>query len=222
MKKIVLCLFAASIFVACKTDKKSEKEAQKANTEEQVQAEKSEDDEWIDLFNGENLDGWIKYGTEEWYVDEDGTLVCESGPDEEYGYLGTEETFKNFELKVQFKQEADGNSGVFFHSSFEGTKVTGWQAEVAPPGDHTGGIYESYGRGWLIQPDEDKGDVKMGEWNDMTVIVVNDKVETWLNGEQMISLTDEKIGEASGQIALQIHDGGGIKVRWKNLKLRKL
>src|SRR5699024_8474631 len=159
MKKIVLCLFAASVFVACKTDKKSEKNEQTADTEEQVQVEKSEDDEWIDLFNGENLDGWIKYGTEEWYVDEDGYLVCESGPDEEYGYLGTEEEFDNFELKVQFKQEADGNSGVFFHSSFEGTKVTGWQAEVAPPGDNTGGIYESYGRGWLITLDEDKEDV---------------------------------------------------------------
>jgi hypothetical protein len=40
------------------------------------------------LFNGKNLDGWTNYGTEKWYV-EDGLLVCESGPDEKYGYLGT-------------------------------------------------------------------------------------------------------------------------------------
>ena len=52
-------------------------------------------------------------------------------------------------MSLEFKQEADGNSGVFFRSTFEGTKVSGWQVEVAPPGKDTGGIYESYGRGWV-------------------------------------------------------------------------
>lgn len=174
------------------------------------------------LFNGKNLDGWKVYGTEKWYVD-NGTLVCESGPDKEYGYLATDQSFKNFELTVQFKQEADGNSGVFFHSSIEGTKITGWQAEVAPAGKHTGGIYESYGRGWLIQPAPDREQyLKQGEWNTMKVIVKNDKVTTILNGHEMITLTDDKIGAANGQIALQIHSGGGIKVRWKNLSIVNL
>lgn len=176
----------------------------------------------ISLFNGKNLNGWEVYGTEKWYVDDDGKLVCESGPDEEYGYLATTNKYKNFELTVHFNQEADGNSGVFFHSSIEGTKVTGWQAEVAPPGLFTGGIYESYGRGWLIKPDEGKGDVKMGEWNQMKVRVNGDTVTTWLNGEQMINLIDSKIGASTGQIALQIHAGGGIKVRWKDLSLQEL
>ncbi|ACU64644.1 3-keto-disaccharide hydrolase [Chitinophaga pinensis] len=174
------------------------------------------------LFNGKNLDGWKVYGTEKWYVD-NGTLVCESGPDKEYGYLATDQSYKNFELTVQFKQEADGNSGVFFHSSIEGTKITGWQAEVAPAGKHTGGIYESYGRGWLIQPAPEKEQyLKQGEWNTMKVIVKNDKVTTILNGHEMITLTDDKIGAANGQIALQIHSGGGIKVRWKNISIVNL
>lgn len=174
------------------------------------------------LFNGKNLDGWKIYGTEKWYV-EDGFLVCESGPDKEYGYLGTEKEYKDFELTVEFKQEANGNSGVFFHSSIEGTKITGWQAEVAPPNMHTGGIYESYGRGWLIQPTADKEQyLKMGEWNTMKVKVKGNEVTTWLNGHEMITLTDEKIGARSGQIALQIHSGGGIKVRWRNIRIRTL
>lgn len=171
------------------------------------------------LFNGKNLDGWKVYGTEKWYV-EDGTLVCESGPDKEYGYLATNQSYKNFELTVHFKQEADGNSGVFFHSSIDGTKITGWQAEVAPAGKHTGGIYESYGRGWLIQPSAEKEQyLKQGEWNTMKVIVKDNKVTTILNGHEMIQLTDDKIGAANGQIALQIHSGGGIKVRWKDISI---
>jgi hypothetical protein len=180
------------------------------------------DPQWESLFNGKDLSGWKVHGTEKWYVD-NGELVCESGPDKEYGYLATDKTFKDFELKLEFKQEADGNSGVFFRSSLDGTKISGWQAEVAPPGHSTGGIYESYGRGWLIKPDTAKDkSLKMGDWNEMRIRVVGGQVTTWLNGKKMIELTDDKIGQATGVIALQIHDGGGIKVRWRNLQVKDL
>jgi hypothetical protein len=178
--------------------------------------------ETISLFNGENLDGWIIYGTEKWYV-EDNELVCESGSDKEYGYLGTEQNFDDFILTLQFKQENNGNSGVFFRSSVDGTKVKGWQVEVAPPGLHSGGIYESYGRGWLIKPDSAKDSVvKMGKWNSMKIKVISDEVTTSINGTEMIKIKDSIIGKGIGGVALQIHDGGGIKVRWKNLKIQKL
>lgn len=175
-----------------------------------------------ELFNGKDLTGWEIYGTEKWYV-EDGLLVAESGPDKKYGYLATDKSYKNFELDVEFLQEADGNSGVFFRSGIEGTKISGWQVEVAPPDLHTGGIYESYGRGWLIKPEPEKDKMlRYGEWNHMKIRVKGDHVTTWLNGEQMITLEDEKIGEAHGKIALQIHDGGGIKVYWRNITLKEI
>ena len=176
----------------------------------------------INLFNGNDLNGWIVYGTEKWYV-EDGILVCESGPDAQYGYLGTEDYYKNFVLNLEFMQEANGNSGVFFRSTVEGTKVSGWQVEVAPPGLYTGGIYESYGRGWLIKPSHGKdSSLIMGDWNKLTVKVEDSNVTTWLNGKKMISYSDKKIGDANGRIALQIHDGGGIKVKWRSIKIQNL
>jgi hypothetical protein len=172
------------------------------------------------IFNGKNLKGWTAHGTEKWYV-ENGELVCESGPDKQYGYLSTNKAYKNFELTLKFKQEANGNSGVFFRSSIEGTKISGWQCEVAPLNSHTGGIYESYGRGWLIQPKaEDEKWLKVDEWNELKLVVKGDEVTTYLNGHQMIYIKDEKIGKGEGFIALQIHDGGGIKVRWKDIKVR--
>ena len=174
------------------------------------------------LFNGKDLTGWNIHGSELWYV-EDGLLVCESGPEEKYGYLSTKKFYDDFILTLEFKQEANGNSGVFFRSTLEGTKISGWQVEVAPPGNDSGGIYESYGRGWLIKPDPEKDKaLKMGDWNRMKIKVVGDKVTTWLNGTQMISFTDEKIGRGKGSIALQIHDGGGIKIRWRKLKVKPL
>ncbi|MEC7857794.1 MAG: DUF1080 domain-containing protein [Bacteroidota bacterium] len=173
----------------------------------------------ISLFNGKNLDGWKIHGTEKWYV-KDGEIICESGPEEQYGYLSTINSYKNFILKLDFYQESDGNSGVFFRSSIDGVKISGWQVEVAPPGNNSGGIYESYGRGWLIKPDPKYDDiVKMNMWNSMKVMVNGDNVKTWIKGQEMIEITDSVIGKANGSIALQIHDGGGIKVRWKNFKL---
>ena len=174
------------------------------------------------LFNGKNLDGWNIHGTELWYV-ENGLLICESGPDKGYGYLSTKKFYDDFDLTLEFKQEANGNSGVFIRSTFEGTKVSGWQVEVAPPGNDTGGVYESYGREWLIKPDKEKDKVlKMGKWNKMRIRVVGNLIQSWLNGTSMISLEDEMIGKGKGSIALQIHDGGGIKVRWRNLIVNKL
>jgi hypothetical protein len=174
------------------------------------------------LFNGKDLNGWTVHGTEKWYV-EDGELVCESGPDQGYGYLSTNKPYKDFVLSLKFKQEANGNSGVFIRSGIEGTKISGWQVEVAPQGQHTGGVYESYGRGWLIQPKpEDEQYLKQGEWNEMKIKVVGNQLTSWLNGHQMVQLEDEKIGAGRGFIALQIHDGGGIKVRWKDLMIEEL
>ena len=178
--------------------------------------------ETLSLFNGKNLDGWIIYGTEKWYV-ENGELICESGRDKDYGYLGTNKYFDDFILELDFKQEDNGNSGVFFRSTVDGVKVKGWQVEVAPPGYHSGGIYESYGRGWLIKPDQSKDSiVKMGEWNKMKIKVYGDEVTTWINENQMIKIKDSIIGLGKGGVALQIHDGGGIKVKWKNINLTKL
>lgn len=181
-------------------------------------------DEHVSIFNGKDLTGWHPYGTELWYVTDDGLMVCESGPDKGYGYLATDDYYKDFDLTLSFKQLANGNSGVFFRSFIEPpVKINGWQVEVAPKGNDTGGVYESYGRGWLVQiPDEKEDILREGEWNTMHIRVVGDHVQTWLNDQPMVDFTDELIGKAQGRIALQIHDGGGIKVQWKDLKIQRL
>jgi len=194
----ILLIFTSFAFVACGTSNKTA------------------------LFNGKDLNGWTNYGTEKWYV-ENGELISESGSDAQYGYLGTDKFYKNFILTLEFKQEANGNSGVFFRSTIDGVKISGWQVEVAPKGKHSGGIYESYGRGWLIKPEINKEEaLKEGQWNKMKIMAQGNKVTTWLNGVEMVNITDEKIGAGEGFIALQIHDGGGIKVRWRNIRVQEL
>ena len=174
------------------------------------------------LFNGKDLTGWTIHGTEKWYV-ENSNLICESGPEKQYGYLSTDKNYKNFIMEYDFKLEANGNSGVFIRSTIDGTKISGWQVEVAPPGNGTGGIYESYGRGWLTKPTaEEESGLSPEGWNKGKIEVNNDEITTWLNGKQISHLKDAKIGAGNGFIALQIHSGGGIKVRWKNIKIKEL
>ena len=174
------------------------------------------------LFNGKDLTGWTIHGTEKWYV-ENSNLICESGPEKQYGYLSTDKNYKNFIMEYDFKLEANGNSGVFIRTTIDGTKISGWQVEVAPPGNGTGGIYESYGRGWLTKPTaEEESGLSPEGWNKGKIEVNNDEITTWLNGKQISHLKDAKIGAGNGFIALQIHSGGGIKVRWKNIKIKEL
>lgn len=177
-----------------------------------------------DLFNGQDLSGWTLYGKDKWYV-QDGELVCESAEDpSQYGYLATDEYYDDFDLTLEFKQEANGNSGVFFRSTVTPPDhVNGWQVEVATKGNDTAGIYESYGRGWLVQiPDEKEDILQEGDWNTLRIVAQGDRIQTWLNGEPMVDISDAKVGKGHGRIALQIHDGGGIKVRWRKLHIQTL
>lgn len=181
----------------------------------------------VSLFNGKDLTGWELFGSMRVSVDNEGNLVTQNGEDLQYGYLGTREYYKDFDLTVEFKQESNGNSGLFFHSfvhgGYESNVVNGWQCEVAPKGNDTGGIYESYGRGWLVQiPDEKEEILKEGEWNTLRLRVEGNKVQTWLNGEAMIEIDDELIGSKTGRIMLQIHDGNNITVKWRNFNLTTL
>jgi hypothetical protein len=56
----------------------------------------------------------------------------------------------------------------------------------------------------------------------MKIKVYNNEVTTWINGIKMININDDKIGKGVGSIALQIHDGGNIKVKWKNINIEML
>ena len=78
------------------------------------------------------------------------------------------------------------------------------------------------GGGGRSQETEGVGEVKMGEGKRVGGGGVGDHDTSWLNGGEMSDLRDEMIGGAEGVIARQIHSGGGIKVRWRNLMVREI
>src|SRR5215469_9067898 len=184
-------------------------------------------DKFVQLFNGKDLSGWHNNGQEKWLVD-NGTILCESTANK-YGYLTTEKTYRNFELKLKFKSEALGNSGVFLRSKItgidpeHGPDIEGMQVEVDPSvGKHTGGLYESGGRGWVKQPTaEGEQALKPGDWNDLEVSVKGAHIVTQLNGIKIVDFTDSSPQFTDGVIGLQIHTGGGVKMRWKDIYINQ-
>ena len=181
---------------------------------------------WVALFNGKDLSGWKKNGDEKWVV-EQGTILCESTANK-YGYLTTEKTYRDFTLRLKFKGEAEGNSGVFLHAKITGMNpehgpdIEGMQVEVDPStGKHTGGLYESGGRGWVAQPTpEGEKALKAGDWNDLKESVKGAHIVTQLNGKKIVDFTDPAPKFTDGVVALQIHTGGGVKMRWKDIFVR--
>jgi hypothetical protein len=187
-----------------------------------TQLAKEADRGWVALFNGKDLTGWKKYGAEKWLV-QDGEILGEAVT-KEYGYLGTEKTYKNFEMKGKFKAEGTGNSGIFYHSQIDGVNIQGVQVEVDPnPGKHTGGLYETGGREWIVFPNEvAEKSLKVGEWNDVRFSVIDNHIVTYINGVKAVDFTDPKPKYSDGIIALQLHSGGEGKMRFKDLLIREL
>jgi hypothetical protein len=183
---------------------------------------------WTPLFNGKNLDGWKAYGAEKWVAD-NGTIFGESTSGK-YGYLLTDKTYKNFDIRLKFNCSLEGNSGLFFHSHITGENpkwgpdIVGLQAEI-DPARHTGGIYESGGRGWVALPTEEgeKAIKPVGTWNTMEVRVEGNHIVTHLNGVKIVDYTYEPAKYTDGHIALQIHTGmNGFRIHFKDIEIKTL
>lgn len=181
-------------------------------------------EDWVSLFNGKDLTGWVQVGKEKWTV-ENG-VIHGIAVTKEYGYLRTEKNYKDFHLALKFKCNGDGNSGVFFHSEFKpGTAdiTQGLQFEVdCAMGRHTGGIYGD-GRQWIVWPaPENESVVRRDDWNEYLLMVENNRYIARLNGVLMVDFTDPNPRSFDGGIALQLHSGGRGDMMFKDIWIRDL
>ena len=181
-------------------------------------------EDWVQLFNGKDLTGWVNVGQEKWEV-KDG-VIHGIAQTKAYGYLQTEKSYKDFHLSLSFKCEGTGNSGVFFHTAFKpGTPniTQGLQFEVdCSLGRHTGGLYGD-GRNWIVWPaPENESVVRRGEWNEYLLKVEGNRYVSRLNGVTMVDFTDPGPKSFDGPIALQLHSGGEGNMMFKDILIRDL
>ena len=221
----------------------------------------SESDNWVSLFNGKDLTGWVvkckpaDAGKQFWQV-EDGTILADSMAVKEHDYvwLLTEQQYGDFILRLRFQSYRDnpGNSGVQIRSRYD--DKAGWldgpQIDINPPGPwRTGMIWdETRGVKHFLYPDVPKGewvDPSMAPpemvfyysdegpgWNDLEIKAVGNRVTVQLNGVKITEydgtgVLDDDVHRARkvgllGHIALQIHTGDLLRIRYKDIYLKDL
>lgn len=189
------------------------------------------EDGWVELFDGESLDGWVteggRYdGNAQWKV-VDGTIEGRTGENGAGGLLYTEKAYTSFELELETWIDYPFDSGVFVRMTDQGLK--GAQVTLDNrPGGEIGGIYAD---GYLQHNEEGAAKFKQGEWNHVRVRCTgfDMRLVFWLNGELVTdySMAPGTPGYAPhGLIGVQVHGSNDLEheyaARFKNVRIKEL
>lgn len=189
----------------------------------------SQSGEWIELFNGKNLDGWKVSENPGSFTVEDGVIKV-AGPRGHAFYIGPvgNHDFKNFELMVELKTMPKANSGIFIHTEYQDTGWPNVGYEIQVNQSH--GDWRKTGSVYSFQ-DVREVYVQDGEWYTEHVIVEGSKITVKVNGKTINEYDeskDEKRGGdlgvkklSHGTIALQAHDPESV-IYYKSVKVKIL
>ena len=205
------------------------------------------------IFDGKSLAGWE--GDPTYWRVADGLMTGEITPET----IIKSNTFiiwkggvlEDFELKVECRITAAGNSGINYRSAIVPDKVTptnrfamrGYQCDIDGKNRYTGNNYEEKGRLFLAE----RGDVthvtgtrkpvllsRLGDnkalagavtdgWNGIHLIARGNVLMHSINGQMMCVVIDDDPARArSGQIGVQVHVGPPMRVEYRNWRLKRL
>lgn len=205
----------------------------------------ADDAGFVSLFDGKTLDNWMPIGLgKATYEVKDGAIYGRTVKGSKNTFLASKKQYGDFELHFDVKVHDKLNSGVQVRSrpkvaaeaKPDGSdigRIFGPQVEIEASPGQAGYIYgEATGRGWLSekpkQASHSHNFVKNGEWNSFKVVAKGARIQTWINGNMVEDLTDEKIFETHprGYFGLQVHgikkNLGPYDVSWKNIKIKEL
>lgn len=186
--------------------------------------------DWQVLFDGTSLRDWRADGPSESFSVRDGRLVVH-GPRSHLYYAGpvAEHDFRDFELRMEVMTFPGANSGVYFHTAWQGDgdwPVEGYEVQVnntqSDP-KRTGGLYGIQDNFQAPAPDN--------VWFTLTIRVEGKRVTTFVDGKRIVDYTEQAQPQrtdefkqrllGSGTFALQAHDPDS-EVHYRNIRVRPL
>ncbi|MFT5323212.1 MAG: hypothetical protein ACI8P0_001059 [Planctomycetaceae bacterium] len=239
------CLAASSVVYSGELDPQQEewikqykKQANVPKPEDQLlntDPEPDLKDEFVSLFNGEDLTGWTPKGGTCEFAAKDGLIVGKCVPGSNSTYLSTEKSdFTDFVFSCDMKWEVDCNSGVMFRAQTKPGKndtetVFGPQFEMegfSKDRHWSGGVYGQSCGGyfyplWLKEHKKARAAGKEGDWNRVTISAKGNVVKTWINGVPAAHWVDDGT-YPKGFFGLQIHKGAKGEVLFRNLRVKEL
>lgn len=192
---------------------------------------------FVPLFNGKDLTGWTVKGGSAKFTVQDGVIVGECVPNTPHNtFLCTEKEYGDFILKMEYKMDVPGNSGVQFRSHVrtdgDTQRVFGYQAEMDSHNrGWTGKIYDEGRRGHqhgitfldkTPQETLDKANatLDLSQWNTLEIQCIGPSLRTWVNGVAVTNMFDYY--DLSGIFGLQVHAGKQGKILWRNIRIKDL
>jgi putative heme-binding domain-containing protein len=172
------------------------------------------------IFNGKDLTDWEGDATV-WSV-ENGEIVGK-GPQKKNQFLYHKTPFADFRLILEVKLVPDGqNSGIQFRTEKQADGAAkGYQADVGK--GWWGKLYHEHGRALLWDKPGDQH-VNKDDWNTYEVLAVGNKIKTAINGNLCVDFEDAKadpVKDMKGLIAFQVHSGGAMEVRFRNVRVEQ-
>ncbi len=185
--------------------------------------------QWVNLFNGKNLDGWEVVGDGVWMV-MDGVLVGDRIPrkSREQSWLYTKKDFGEYDLSLQYWTRLGGNSGISIRDQT--------RAKYAAPPDydrertpsHNGyeiqisnGYADQYPSGSIYLFDKARVVAQQPGWNTMIIESRNEVIRVRLNGQLVSEHEGDPKRPKTGPIGLQLHDPGSVAM-FRNIRIKEL
>ncbi|MEH6618992.1 DUF1080 domain-containing protein [Maribacter arcticus] len=189
-----------------------------------------DDTPWVNLFDGETLNGWTQLGGEATYAVKDNSIVGTTVHNTPNSFMTSDKMYGDFILELDYKVDPSMNSGIQIRSNslphYMDGRVHGYQIEIDPSERAwSAGIYDEARRGWLNpmtnNPEAQKV-FKQNEWNHYRIEAIGDTLKTWINDVPAAYLIDDKTDK--GFIALQVHSisdeqKDGTDIIWKDIKI---
>ncbi|MEA1898437.1 MAG: DUF1080 domain-containing protein [Bacteroidota bacterium] len=200
---------------------------------------------WVLLFDGKTMNGWRNFQSEEipkgWKV-EDGNLIALGLGGDIGGDIVSEKEFENFHLKLEWKIEEGGNSGILYHvkeGDYSAVYVTGPEYQIIDDIGYPDTLedWQTCGANYALHVPVNSKIKPAGEWNSSEIIVDGAMVTHFLNGSKVVEFemwTEEwntlvenskwkdfpDYGKAhKGHLSLQDH---GSLTSFRNIKIKEL
>ena len=181
-------------------------------------------DGYVPLFDGETLNGWEPLPGGEWTVIDGMIVGSQENTEKRHGMLLSEKQYGDFVVRLKYKS-LEGNSGFYFRVQKvdHAVSVKGFQAEIDASGSDVGGLYETLGRAWVVQPkpEDVKKFYKHKDWNEMTVTAIGGNVTVTVNGVKTAELKNDP-GAREGYFGLQLHGGQKMNVLFKDIAIKEM
>jgi len=183
--------------------------------------------EFKDLLTMDSLEGWESEGSAKWTVNKGILIGGQEGDPKRWGIIQTKRKYLDFELRLEFKIDEHGkyNSGVYLRRPKDRKTGRAYQVNIGrgASGEPVGLFLDD----WLAKGDADDKIRLPLKWNSLRILIVNSRIQVWLNKKQIVDFTDKNPKPyllEPGSIAFQTYGAEGHSgwVKFRNILVRDL